>query len=74
MIGGIVTVFLCDSAVGVEGTGKQQQYLIDQVIIQSKQREDKDLGQCYCRVKISNLEPGMSDCVARLGERKQKLG
>ena len=69
-----MTVFLCDRAVGVEGTGKQQQYLIDQVIIQNKQREEKDLDRLFCRVKIANLEPGMSDCVARLGERKQKLG
>ena len=55
------------------GAGKQELYLIDQGIIQNKQREEKDLGQCYCGVKIANLELGMSDCVARFGERKQKL-
>jgi hypothetical protein len=69
VIGGTVTVCLLTGCWN-GGTGRGEQYVIDQGIIQNKLWEVEVSDRHCWGVKVTNLEPDISDCVEGWGERK----
>jgi hypothetical protein len=69
VIGGTVTVCLLIACVN-GGSGRGEQYLIDQGIIQNKLWEVEVLVRHCWGVKVTNLEPDITDCEEGWGKRK----